>query len=158
MHVDVTVFKRAISTSWFVNLYGYIWKINEMNEWKPDCHNTSNVRQFKTLPKINSVEQLYHCILPAGQLVILVFRSYTSYEKVSTINQFIHSLNPYRKQEFIGCGNSDLRPLSPRFFKSRTWISVYLLATVILTKTVKSTDFQVQQNIFTNSLLQISTC
>jgi hypothetical protein len=27
MHVDVSVFKRTISTSWFVNLYGYLWKI-----------------------------------------------------------------------------------------------------------------------------------
>jgi hypothetical protein len=27
MHVDVSVFKRTIFTSWFVNLYGYLWKI-----------------------------------------------------------------------------------------------------------------------------------
>jgi hypothetical protein len=30
MHVDVSVFKRIISTSWFVNLYGYLWKIKLM--------------------------------------------------------------------------------------------------------------------------------
>jgi hypothetical protein len=30
MHVDVPVFKRTISTSWFVNLYGYLWKIKWM--------------------------------------------------------------------------------------------------------------------------------
>jgi hypothetical protein len=39
MHVDVPVFKRTISTSWFVNLYGYLWKI-KMNddEWMKETN------------------------------------------------------------------------------------------------------------------------